>query len=366
MEPSVGDIARMTDPVLRNLCITQRYHELAVSLRAAGYGDDATWCTFAVWASKTAGATIRGEVLPVRAKELLRTDDAAQAALDRTNRGLTGKALQELTHHHLGRLIDGVTADVSRQIADGNVLVFAELAPVFAGLVETLDSTPSSAATLAAAMGPTLASVGPNAAEVAGAFESYQDALFNQGGRPTLVLEANVLAVAHEQRRLQPAISGALDAAISDTLQKMIETDVVRHLPVEEVRRVLEGLTDDLCRALDCAWDTALTESIMRLVTASETFDLRQDVPPLPGGMFPTPLRTLDGTAAEGVFVQWDRTAGTGTPSGAHDWAVLDERMNFIVNLFRSRQNDVTLFDPPFSAEQLADLARGQLPPGPL
>ena len=40
--------------------------------------------------------------------------------------------------------------------------------------------------------------------------------------------------------------------------------------------------------------------------------------------------------------------------------------MNFIVNLFRSRQNDATLFDPPFSAPQLAVLAQGQLPPGPL
>ena len=61
----------MTDPVLRNLHITQRYHELASDLRDAGVGEDATWCAFAVWASKTAGATIRGEVLPARVKQLL-------------------------------------------------------------------------------------------------------------------------------------------------------------------------------------------------------------------------------------------------------------------------------------------------------
>jgi len=89
-------------------------------------------------------------------------------------------------------------------------------------------------------------------------------------------------------------------------------------------------------------------------------------VPPLAAGMFPPELDPLTGTAAEAAVAQWDRTGGTGTPSGAHDWAVLEERMNFIVNLFRSRQRDASLFSPPFSDDQLAVLAQGQLPPGPL
>ena len=55
MDLSVQDIAAMTDPVQRNLWITQRYHEFALQLRDAGAGEDATWCAFAVWASKTAG-----------------------------------------------------------------------------------------------------------------------------------------------------------------------------------------------------------------------------------------------------------------------------------------------------------------------
>jgi hypothetical protein len=98
MDLSVTDIAGMTDPVLRNLCITQRYHEFAVALRDAGYGEDATWCAFAVWASKTAGATIRGEMLPVKAKALLLDDDESQAAVHHFNDGLAGKAVQRLTH----------------------------------------------------------------------------------------------------------------------------------------------------------------------------------------------------------------------------------------------------------------------------
>jgi hypothetical protein len=368
MDDTVGEIAGMADPVLRNLCITQRYHEFAVALRDAGCGTDATWCAFAVWASKTAGATIREEVLPGRAKALVLDDDSTQAAMDRTNQGLADRAIQKLSHDHLGQIIDGVTSDVSSQIAEGNVLVFSELAPIFTALVQGLSADPVTPETLAAIMTPVLSALGTDtdAVSVVTAFDGYGRAPFAGGGRAPLVLDSNILAVAHEQRRLQPAISGALNAAISDTLKKLIETDIIRHVPGEGARHVLDGLTDGLCSVLDQAWDTALTESIMRLVTPREAFDLRQDVPPLPDGMFPPALSDLDGTGAGTTYSQWDRTESTGKPSGAHDWAVLDERMNFIVNLFRSRQQDATLFEAPFSPAQLAVLDQGQVPPGPL
>jgi hypothetical protein len=40
--------------------------------------------------------------------------------------------------------------------------------------------------------------------------------------------------------------------------------------------------------------------------------------------------------------------------------------MNFIVNLFRSRQQDVTLAVAPFAAEQLAVMEAGKIPDPPL
>jgi len=368
MDMSVQQIAGMSDPVLRNLWITQRYHEFAVQLRDAGAGEDATWCAFAVWASKTAGATIRGEVLPGKAKQLMNDNGAAQEVLQRFNHGVTGWAWKHLTHNHIGQVVEDVTGDVSKQIADGNVLVFAELAPLFTALIDVHRSSPGTPQELAALLAPSLAPLASDRDGIAvvAAFGAYGQALFDLTARPALILRANTLAVAHEQRRLQPAISAALDAAISDTLKKVIEADIVGHLPTAEVRHVLDGLTGDVCKILDAAWDTALTEAILQLATASETLDLRQDVPPLSGGMFPPELNDLAGTAAESAVAQWDRTHGTGTPSGARDWAVLEDRMNFIVNLFRSRQCDASLFNPPFSDAQLAVLAQGQLPPGPL
>jgi hypothetical protein len=273
-----------------------------------------------------------------------------------------------LSHEHIGRAIDSVTADVATHVGDGNLLVFGELAPIFTALLEAGQAPSSTLEQQSKAMAPALSAMSRNddGSAVVEAFGAYGEARFSPANRAALVLQANTLAVAHEQQRLQPAISGALNAPISDTLKQMIEADVVRHLPSADARQTVNGLLDEVGEHLDATWDTVLTEVIMQLVTATETFDLRRDVPPLAEGMFPPELLDIGGTAAASAVARWDRTHGTGAPSGAHDWAVLEERMNFIVNLFRSRQQDPALFEPPFSDAQLEVLADGQLPPGPL
>ena len=58
----IDSIASLAEPVLRNLQITQCYCELS-AVFAKRMGRFANWCTFAVWASKQAGQTIRREDL---------------------------------------------------------------------------------------------------------------------------------------------------------------------------------------------------------------------------------------------------------------------------------------------------------------
>jgi hypothetical protein len=63
--PAVADIDRIAgiaDPIIRNLQITQAYHELSAALVKRA-GSSANWCAFAIWASKQAGQTIRREDL---------------------------------------------------------------------------------------------------------------------------------------------------------------------------------------------------------------------------------------------------------------------------------------------------------------
>jgi hypothetical protein len=54
----VDRIAALADPMIRNLQITQSYCELSQALSQL-IGSGANWCTFATWASKQAGVTIR-------------------------------------------------------------------------------------------------------------------------------------------------------------------------------------------------------------------------------------------------------------------------------------------------------------------
>src|SRR5512143_3453407 len=68
----VEQIAAHSDSIIRNLQITQCYHELSAAL--AGRTElSANWCTFATWASKQAGQTIRKEDL-ARTLDSLRDD----------------------------------------------------------------------------------------------------------------------------------------------------------------------------------------------------------------------------------------------------------------------------------------------------
>jgi len=60
---SIADVERITaipDPVIRNLNITQCYYELSNAMEKL-LGINPNWCTFAVWASKQAGQSIRRE-----------------------------------------------------------------------------------------------------------------------------------------------------------------------------------------------------------------------------------------------------------------------------------------------------------------
>jgi len=362
LQPRWDRIAAIDDPVLRNLWITQRYHELAVALRDWAAGPDATWCAFAVWASKTAGSVIRGDDLPAAIRRL--AGERAGDSVDRFNREAPRLApvAGSIGDDHLARFAERVANDVSADIAAGNLAVFVELAPAFESLVTAWDSGPQAAFSSARAA----LAQGSQATVLQAAFDAYRQGFAADAAsvrRAPLLLAANVLTVAHEQQRLQPAITAALDAAVYDTLQLVLERDILRHLP-GLFRRPLDRLVDDLAAVLEDACRVAVTQTMLCLVTSDERLDLCLDVPPLAGVMWPVGLAALGSDGAP--FWQWDRTGGTGRPTAVSDWDDLAGRMNYIVNLFRSRQRHPPLLDPPFDAAQLSDLRAGRRPAAPL
>ena len=76
--PTVDDVRRIAaiaTPILRNLEITHCYSLLAAAV-AARRGEGANWCTYATWASRQAGRSIRGEDLLDAARARARASGA--------------------------------------------------------------------------------------------------------------------------------------------------------------------------------------------------------------------------------------------------------------------------------------------------
>jgi hypothetical protein len=364
----INEIVAIEDPVLRNLWITQSYADFASRLGAAIDPTNHTWCGFAVWASATAGQSIREEELPTAVSEIItgKHEFRIDAVNDQIRRHPVLRFLRRLERVHLLDAVHGALDNVSAHIAHGNTLVYAELAPLFVAFLDCLGVGQPTENDVNAALDR--AAADPIDDGLRTAFHWYWLATraTDDTERAHAILAGNVLAVAHEQQRLQDDIAASLNAGVSTAGQVLGEL-LPRWVP-DFLGRLIRGpVAREVERLIDDVWDSITTELLMTLRVPGATLRLFDDVPPGSGGvLFPTALATLTEVPPDSVFGTWDRTNGTGTPSGARDWAVLGQRMNYIVNLFRSRQQDASLADAPFSAEQLATMQAGTVPSGPL
>ena len=62
------------------------------------------------------------------------------------------------------------------------------------------------------------------------------------------------------------------------------------------------------------------------------------------------------------MLARFDRSGANGVGSAAADWVNLDDRMNFITNLFVSRHHRFELFQPPFDGAVVTDIEAGRIP----
>lgn len=293
-------IARMNDPARRNLRITHTYHALTRAFAAALGPDDVVWPAYATWASSTAGRFIRGEAWPA----LLR-------------RGASR-----------GDRIAAVCRRIGECVAQGNQLVFAELGPLYIRLLAALTGPRALRDARRAAL---LDALRPGPVEVGGqdmlrrAFAAYFEVaeLRAPKRRAERMLLANALVGLHEQTRLQSTIAAAFDAPRALLLEG---------LP----RRAMQPL-----RRLATRW-------CLQLELPGVALSLGRDVPRLPGGeMFPRALREIRDPELQSLLARLDRTPDTTCGSAAADWSDLGDRMNYLVDLFRSRQQDPRLYARP-------------------
>jgi len=416
---AVRRIVAMDDrPVLRNLLITQGYHQLSRQLAGFVGGEDANWCTYAAWASKTAGTFIREEELSAELRRFLVGKRRLRRRLRRLHRALHAfhPDAAPAGGDDLGPIL-GVTREIGRFIEAGNREVFAELGGLFAEMLAELggDDQPDQARFDAFLGRLRPGESRPDRLErrgdeiavhaeggqdlLRGTARAYYAARFEGDPRrkAELVLLGNALGGLHEQTRLQAYILGALEAPVAELVfsreNDALKERLARHLlgPAQEaLHRMFTPVGEELTLRVRELTTLLLT----RMAVPGDVLALGEDLPaPLGRSLYPElldPLGDPELVRTLGRFGAYPLT-GRGLPlparlrrllvlllvrirlrrpvavgSAARDWAELSDRMRYIFVYFRSRQREESLFEAPFEPEQAADLLAGRVPGGAL
>ena len=356
--PDEGEVARISaiaDAASRNFLITRAYSALSMEARRRLPGA-ANWCTFATWASRQAGVTIRHEDLAEALRLRLRASEAFQ--------GLAAKILAaiERTQVDLADLVVQAVADLGpmrrtgEAVANGNRKVFEEIGMQFSRFLTRFRDF---AAITNEEMDEFCAALAADPLKEA--FREYWTAARSSGAvRTQLTLLANLRIGLHEQTRLQPDIQAALDGALLELgdLTAFL-MGVLGKRPgwgVRTLRRFLPFYRTPLEKLAERVASEAHT--VVRMVITDHLMTLR-----LPGGdvlrlgqdlsrPFPEDLRNLSDSKLLKLLEGMDPTPDSEAASGALDWADLRERMHFICDLFRAYQDDERLFAPPFGGEE--------------
>jgi hypothetical protein len=368
-------ICAIADPIVRNLRITQAYAEMSTALanRAA---PGANWCTFATWASKQAGQTIRVEDLARSVEDHLGRSGALTLVIERLTTLL--RAIDRAADRHLvsGVIHDAASpvaalARASAAVARGNLKVFEEIGREFARFLALLESDgagPEDAIErFCAALRPGDPPDGQD--HLRAAFRAYHRALTRTDpkARAECLLLANLRIGLHEQTRLQPEILEALNAPVVDhrALRERLRERLVPDLRLARARIALGPLDEAsrwLADALRAAVRAAVTEKLTTLALPEETLQLGQDL----RGPTPERLQTLADGDLVALLATVDPSPDSTAGSGATDWASLPQRMHFIADLFRTRQEAASLLGPPFTPEQTLAIKANRRPGGRL
>jgi hypothetical protein len=374
----VRRIAGITNPVIRNLEITHCYSRLAAAV-AARTGEGANWCTFATWASRQAGRTIRGEDLLAHVERRLGHGRELIHPVVSLWRWVLRRGLFQ-PDSRLGR----VTAELhtpfdaferaSDAVARGNRKVFEEIGLEFARyLHECPPDAPPDSAELQKFLQRLRSGDPPEGQRyLRQAFEHYDRHRFETEpkARTELVVLANLEIGLHEQTRLQAEIREALDAS------SVTQVDLGRRLLgalfpraadwPRSIRRpaaaLLGALGSGIQRIASGIAREAITQSFMVLSLPGRVLALGVHLE----DPYPEVLCELRNTELAELLTGFEPVPPAQDDCGARDWSDFHQRMHYIVHLFRAFHAREDLFHPPFAPEQVRALGRGVVPDGEL
>lgn len=376
--PSVDEVRRIVaiaNPVVRNLEITHCYGRLSAAM-AQRTGPCANWCTFATWASRQAGRTIRGEDLIETLRARLRQGPGFLHPLASLGRALLRRGLLD-PHSRLGRLTAqlhtpfDVFERTSDAVARGNRKVFEEIGLEFARYLHEVppNAGPGSAELCAFLEGLRAGEPPDGQRYLHQAFTRYARAarVSDDAARAQLLLLANLEIGMHEQTRLQPEIRESLDAPYD------VAEDLDRRLLAALApwwRRPVPRAVAKPVAAVGARAQRGLSDMLREIITRSLM------VMSLPGRLLylgmnmdePVPAALAQLTDAEltALLARFEPAPGAHDDTGARDWSDFDQRMHYIAHLFRAYHLHEELLGAPFTPAQVAAFSAGTVPDGAL
>jgi hypothetical protein len=363
-EMTSEEVAATADPIFRNYLITQSYWHLSEAMMDLLGRRDLVWPAFGAWASAQAGRHMRME-----------SPSFARFA---------PRAIKHRIRDMLGR---------------GNERVFSDIAPPFERFIafartergaELAECAPEEPGRVAAALRDEL-NLDPRAISehddgqrlMIVAFSQYFMALHedDSDSRAERIYVANCCVGLQEQSRIDCMLDALLDVEEANDAAPWLAIPVALTWwstgPVRWLTKLLgttgigplARLAHRVRRAERSArvWEACLLEDrfsqvlgtrlFMNFQLNGETLDIDADVPwASADSAFPQALAEFDTMCPQfraylDEVLRWDRTRDTTEGSAAMDWTDLGERMNFILDLFRTRQQDRRLALNPLSVE---------------
>lgn len=315
----------MAEPAHCNECVTLAHQELSLALHSVtGAASGANFHTWAVWGSKKAGTTIRRQDVPwlgpaaggVAAISGALASSAVRWPPNGRRWRAAGGALAG--GYAGGRYSSALKRRAAERILAGNITVLDDIGRQTGRFVSTFlaagSLTEPNLEQFLTQLLPGSASEGGQDL-LSAAYRSYFAAAreSDPDQRDEHMLLANLNAILHEHWRLDPYI----DASLPKPVRRFVTRDLL---------------------------DVSLGAEHLRIGA-----DL-----PAPAADYPSTLASIQNPTLHAFLygpTGWDRTPDTLAGSGAQDWTEIGDRMNYIVDLFRSRHHDPNVFTPPYPDE---------------
>lgn len=336
-------------PALRNLLITQAYHDLSEGMGRLIGRENISWTTMASWSSRSVGGLLRNDRIAELLRRLLEGSEVWRSATERIDAELGRLDPRSDTTScpsHGDILLATATRilrDVRTYLSRGNAMVFAEIGSAFARFIRAFDSSESRdgdelarflASFRPGPVRPDEVAIDPESGMVtseqrggqgllASAMTHYHRAMFtgDRRDRAELVLLANAEVSLHEQTRLQRYIAGSLDAPIGDGFHDDSHDALAERIADPHTRGLAHAALDRLLPALSehiaGIWREFSTVALTTLTLPDRVLRLGEDLVAAPGQpLYPEVLTVIANPDLRAMLEQYGALHGSGALAG--------------------------------------------------